>query len=125
MELLDDEGIQTTIQAVNISLNEEILGIILGVPSIGIRSIEGCKPFSDFVQRDTKYGDIKRVGLPTKFLKGEYQLMFEFINKVLVPKSEKRIVASVTDLYLMEQLDELEAINLPVIMLENMHGVMT
>ncbi|KAH0742962.1 hypothetical protein KY290_030955 [Solanum tuberosum] len=86
------------------------LRIILGVPSLGIRSIEGCKPFSDFVQRATKRGDIKHAGLPKKFLRGEYQLLFEFINKVLVPRSEKRTVASAADLFHMEQLDELEAI---------------
>ncbi|WMV49881.1 hypothetical protein MTR67_043266 [Solanum verrucosum] len=51
--------------------------------------------------------------------------MFEFINKVLVPRSEKKNVAFVADLFLMEQLDELEAINLPAIMLEHMHKVMT
>ncbi|KAH0746063.1 hypothetical protein KY285_007720 [Solanum tuberosum] len=69
----------------------------------------------------TKRGDIKRASLPKKFLMGEYQLLFELINKVLVPRSEKRIVASAADLFLMEHLDELEAINLPTIMLEHMH----
>ncbi|KAH0650082.1 hypothetical protein KY284_029994 [Solanum tuberosum] len=108
-----------------ISVNEESLGIILGVPSLWIRSIEGCKPSSDFVQRATKRGDIKHVGLPKQFLRGEYQLLFEFINKVLVPMSEKRTVASAADLFHMEQLDELEAINLPATMLEYMHRVMT
>ncbi|KAG5586704.1 hypothetical protein H5410_047138 [Solanum commersonii] len=68
----------------------------------GIQSIEGCKPSREFTKHATKYGDIKCAGLPKKFLKGEYQLMFEFINKVLVPRMEKRTVASVTDLFLME-----------------------
>ncbi|KAH0673029.1 hypothetical protein KY284_024116 [Solanum tuberosum] len=45
---------------------------------------------SEFTQRDTKRGDIKCAGLLKKFLMGEYQLMFEFINKILVPRSEKR-----------------------------------
>ncbi|KAK4737100.1 hypothetical protein R3W88_000797 [Solanum pinnatisectum] len=96
MDLLSDgEGVRKTVKRVKISLNEEILGIILGV----------C--------------------LPKKFLKGEYKLMFEFINKVLVPRIEMRIVASAADLFLMEKLDELEAINLPAIILEHMHRVMT
>ncbi|KAH0653129.1 hypothetical protein KY290_031417 [Solanum tuberosum] len=42
----------------------------------------------------------------------------KFINKVLVPRIEKRTVASAADLFLMEKLDELEEINLPAIMLE-------
>ncbi|KAH0686307.1 hypothetical protein KY289_017059 [Solanum tuberosum] len=100
MELLDDGGIQTTVREV-----ANLLVILYkGLPSVG---------------------DIKRAGLPKKFLKWEYQLLFEFINKALVPRSEKRIIASAADLFLMEQLDELEAINLPVIMLEHMHKVMT
>ncbi|KAH0743919.1 hypothetical protein KY290_031912 [Solanum tuberosum] len=125
MELLKGGGITTTVRDVEICLDKEILGIILWVPVKGIRTIEGCKPFSDFTKLSTKYGDVKNAGLPKKFLKGEYQLLFEFINKVLVSIIEKRTVASVADLFLMEKLDELEEINLPVIMLEHMHRVMT
>ncbi|KAG5599697.1 hypothetical protein H5410_031067, partial [Solanum commersonii] len=86
MELLNDGSIHATVRGVTISFNEEIMGIIFGVPARGIRSIEGCKPSSDFVQRATKRGDIKRVGLSKKFLRGEYQLLFELVNKVLVPR---------------------------------------
>ncbi|KAG5630701.1 hypothetical protein H5410_002418 [Solanum commersonii] len=64
-------------------------GIILGVPVEGIRMIEGCKPSSDFTKLATKHGDVKRAGLSKKFLKGKFQLLFEFINKVLVPRTEK------------------------------------
>ncbi|KAH0665067.1 hypothetical protein KY285_026273 [Solanum tuberosum] len=107
------------------SLSEESLGIILGVPSEGTRSVEGCKPSSEYVQRATKYGDMKCVGLLNKFLKEEYQIFFEFINKVLLPQSEKRTVASATDLFLIEKLDELETISLPGFMLEHMRRIMT
>ncbi|KAG5616006.1 hypothetical protein H5410_015830 [Solanum commersonii] len=41
MELLDDGGIRTTVKEVKIYLNEESLGIILGVLSEGIGSIKG------------------------------------------------------------------------------------
>ncbi|KAG5589877.1 hypothetical protein H5410_040391 [Solanum commersonii] len=68
LELLDDGSIQTTVREVKISLNEESLGIILGVPFIGIKSIEGCKPSVNFSQKATKHGDIKCVGLPKTFL---------------------------------------------------------
>ncbi|KAH0748135.1 hypothetical protein KY290_027367 [Solanum tuberosum] len=109
MELLKGGGITTIVRNVQIHLDEETLGIILGVPVAGVRTIEGCKP----------------TGLPKKFLKGEYQLMFEFINKVVVPRTEKRTVVSAVDLFLVEKHDELEQINLPAIMLEHMHRVMT
>ncbi|KAH0743062.1 hypothetical protein KY290_031055 [Solanum tuberosum] len=85
----------------------------------------GCKTSSEFSPQATKRGDIKHAGLPKKFLRGEYQLMFEFINKFLVPRTEERTVAFAADLFLMEKFDELEAINLPAIMLEHMHRVMT
>ncbi|KAH0746082.1 hypothetical protein KY285_007739 [Solanum tuberosum] len=125
IKLLEDGGIKTTVKNIKIFLDEESLGIILGVPVKGIRSIEDCKPSSEFPKKATKRGDIKRAGLQKKFLKREYHLLFEFINKVLVPQTEKRIVASAADLFLMEKLDELKEINLPAIMLEHMHRVMT
>ncbi|KAH0742983.1 hypothetical protein KY290_030976 [Solanum tuberosum] len=87
-------GVRTIVKEVEIFLDEETLGIILGVPMKGIRSIKGCKPSSEFTKQATKRGDIKCASLPKIFLKGEYQLMFEFINKVLVPRTEKRTVAS-------------------------------
>ncbi|KAH0696718.1 hypothetical protein KY290_014117 [Solanum tuberosum] len=107
MELLESGGIATTVRNVETCLDEEILGIILGVPVEGIQTIEGCKPSSDFTKLATKRGDVKNAGLLKRFLKGEYQLLFEFINKVLVPRTEKRTVASAVDLFLMEKLDEL------------------
>ncbi|KAH0686189.1 hypothetical protein KY289_016952 [Solanum tuberosum] len=125
MKLLEGGGIITIVRNVEIHLDEETLGIILGVPVVGVRTIEGCKPSGDFSKLATKRGDVKRAGLPKKFFKREYQLMFEFINKVMVPRTEKRTVASAADLFLMEKLDELEEINLPAIMLEHMHRVMT
>lgn len=51
--------------------------------------------------------------------------MFEFIRKVLVPRIEKRTVTFVANLILIEKLDELEEINLPATILENIHMVMT
>lgn len=70
-------------------------------------------------------GDVKRAGLPKKFLQGSYQFLFEFINKVLVLRTEKRIVTYVADLFLMEKLEVLNEINICDIMLEHMHKVMT
>ncbi|KAH0645402.1 hypothetical protein KY284_033286 [Solanum tuberosum] len=99
MKLLEGGGIATTVRNVETCLDEEILGIILGVPVEIIRTIEGYKPSSDFTKLATKRGDVKNAGLSKKFLKGEYQLLFEFINKVLVPRTEKRTVASAADLF--------------------------
>ncbi|KAH0675921.1 hypothetical protein KY285_023722 [Solanum tuberosum] len=54
MKLLEDGGITTTVRNVEIHLDEETLGIILGVPVVGVRTIEGCKPSGDFSKIATK-----------------------------------------------------------------------
>lgn len=38
-----------------------------------------------------------------KLLKGKYQCLFEFVNKVTLPQLENRIVASTADLFVMEK----------------------
>ena len=53
-------------------------------------------------------------------MKSEYQLVFEFINKVLLPRTEKRTVAT-ADLFVMEMLCSFEALNLLGLMLEHIH----
>ncbi|KAK4717493.1 hypothetical protein R3W88_015831 [Solanum pinnatisectum] len=72
MELMEGGGITTTVRNVEICLDEEILGIILGVPVERIQTIECCKLSSDFTKLATKHRDVKRAGLPKNFLKGEY-----------------------------------------------------
>lgn len=96
MELLSDEGVRTTIKEVKIFLDEETPGITMGVLVKGIRSIEAYKPSCEFTKHAIKRGDIKRAGLSEKFLKGEYQLSSEFMNKVLLPRTKKTFIAFVT-----------------------------
>ena len=54
-------------------------------------------------------------------MKSEYHLVIEFINKVLLPRTEKRTVATAADLFVMEMLCTFEALNLPGLMLEHIH----
>ncbi|KAH0633287.1 hypothetical protein KY284_036073 [Solanum tuberosum] len=56
-----------------------------------------------------------------KLIKGEYQLMFEFVNKVLRPRTEKTTAASATDLFIMESICKFEPIDLPALMMEYMY----
>ncbi|KAH0632915.1 hypothetical protein KY290_036311 [Solanum tuberosum] len=81
MELLQYGGIRTRVHDVDIDLSEEVLGIILDVPCKVIRSLEGCKSSKDFVQMAKKFRDLKCSGVLKKYLKGEYQLNFKFVNK--------------------------------------------
>lgn len=50
MEFLEDGGSKTTVKREEISLKEEILGIIFGVHVAGIRSIERCNPSETFIK---------------------------------------------------------------------------
>ena len=50
-------------------------------------------------------------------------MVFELINKVLLPRTEKRTVATAADLFVMEMLCTFEALNLPGLMLEHIHKI--
>ncbi|KAH0737965.1 hypothetical protein KY290_036670 [Solanum tuberosum] len=47
--------------------------------------------------------------------------MFEFVNKVLRPRTEKRTAASATDPFIMESICKFEPIDLPALMMEYMY----
>ena len=48
-------------------------------------------------------------------------MVFEFINKVLLPRTEKRTAATAADLFVMEMLCNFEPLNLPGLMLEHIY----
>ena len=63
----------------------------------------------------------KVAGIYNKIMKSEYQLVFEFINKVLLPRTEKRTLATAAHYFVMEMLCSFEALNLPGLMLEHIY----
>ena len=75
----------------------------------------------DFVTLCSKLPTTKYVGLFKKVMKSEYQLVFEFVNKILLSRSKKRTSPTSVDLYVMELLCKFEPLNLPGIMLEHMY----
>ncbi|KAG5620861.1 hypothetical protein H5410_006079, partial [Solanum commersonii] len=89
MELLESGGITTTVRDVEICLDEELLGIILGVPVERIRSIERCKPSSDFTILATKCGDVKHVGLPKSFAKGNINCFLSSSTRCWCPELKR------------------------------------
>ena len=76
---------------------------------------------SEFSSVISKAPTTKVVAIYKKIMKSEYQLVFEFINKVFLPRTEKRTVATAADLFVMEMLCSYEALNLPVLMLEHIY----
>lgn len=57
--------------------------------------------------------DLNIKNVNKKTLKGEYQLLFEFLNKFLLPKFEKRTIVTGLNLFLMEVLSKYQKVNLP------------
>lgn len=58
-----------------------------------------------------------------KNFKGEFQYVFEFVNKVALPRSEKRTIASILGLYVIECLSKFELISLAALMIQHIHKV--
>ena len=76
---------------------------------------------TEFASLISKIPTTKVAGIYKKIMKSEYQLVFEFINKVLLPRTEKRTSATAADLFVMEMLCIFEALNLPGLMLEHIY----
>lgn len=66
----------------------------------------------------SKVGGKSTTKVTKKFLQNEYQLVFEFIIKALLPRLENKIIASSVKLSLIEFLSRL-----PTLMKENMKKV--
>ena len=118
---MEDGSLLTRVNDIAIFLDEEVLSKILRVPTEGTRSVLGKTCSSEFASMISKTPTTKVVGIYKKIMKSEYQLVFKFINKVLLPRTEKRTVATAADLYVMEMLCSFDALNLPGLMLEHIH----
>lgn len=109
----------------NYVLNEDVLSEVLKVLWEGIRSVIGKTCSINIMEICGKMPNLNTFGIPKKFFKGGYQLLFEFVNKVLLPHSKKRTVETTTNLFFMENLSKFEPINLPVIILEHIKKILT
>ncbi|KAG5611917.1 hypothetical protein H5410_023198 [Solanum commersonii] len=118
VEFVEDGSLHTWVGNKNQYLDEELLEKILKVPIEGTRSVVGKSCSKQFVKKCSKLPDICCASMQNKIIKGEYQLLFEFVNK-------KRTVASSTDLFVIESLCKFEPLNLPTLMLEHMYKTIT
>ncbi|KAG5596203.1 hypothetical protein H5410_037435 [Solanum commersonii] len=118
---IEDGILNTRVGDRILHLNEERLGEILNVPKEENRSVVGKLCSKGFPKKCGKLTKLNCVGISKKLLKRDYQLLFEFFNKVLLPRSEKRTVASAPDLVVKEVLITFEHLNLPALMLEHMY----
>lgn len=92
------------VQGKKMKLYKETLENILYIPIIRVRSIKNQPPLEEFMKDASKVGGASTAGVRKKFLKSEFQLVYEFVNKVVLPRLEKQIIASVFYLFVMEYL---------------------
>nr|XP_016440141.1 PREDICTED: uncharacterized protein LOC107765956 [Nicotiana tabacum] len=120
---VEDDNICMKVNGVDFVTDEPVLGTILGVPTDGISSIEGtCSSnFRNTILKDDAVQQEEWVH--KKALLPVYQLLFEMVNKVLLPCAESRSIMSREDMFLMEALDAYSTINLSGIMIEHMKKV--
>lgn len=95
-------------------MDEETLSEILDVPTAGLKTVEGTSS-PDF----TKFIIKKQAVMLGKTLQLEYQLLFELMNKVLFPRTERRSITFIGDLVLLEARDSFSSISLLDIMIEH------
>ena len=101
--------------------DEFLLGKILKVPRDGTRSVIGKTCSVEFVTLVSKLPPTKCTGVFKTVMNSEYHLVFEFVNRTLLPRTEKRTLTTSAYLYMMELLYKFEPLNLPGIMLEHMY----
>ncbi|KAG5611590.1 hypothetical protein H5410_022871, partial [Solanum commersonii] len=77
----EDGSINTRVGDTNLHLIEDLLGQILEVPREGTRSVIRKTCTAEFVKECSKIPNTRRVGIQKKLMKGEYKLLFEFVNK--------------------------------------------
>ncbi|KAH0635615.1 hypothetical protein KY289_035530 [Solanum tuberosum] len=81
VKFAEDGSLNTWVRNESLHLDEELLRKILEVPREGIRSVVGKSCSKQFVKECSKLSDMHRAGFQKNLLKGEYQLLFEFVNK--------------------------------------------
>nr|XP_016484429.1 PREDICTED: uncharacterized protein LOC107804976 [Nicotiana tabacum] len=117
---VEDNHICVLVNGVDMVIDSVLLGSILGVPAEGLSNVQGTcsQNFRNAILKDRAVQQGERV--QKKALLPVYQLLFDMLNKVLLPRAERRSITSCADLFLMEALDNFTTINLPGIMIEHM-----
>nr|XP_016444299.1 PREDICTED: uncharacterized protein LOC107769592 [Nicotiana tabacum] len=120
---IEDENICINVNGVDFVIDEVVLGTISGVPTGGISSIEGTcsQNFRNAILKDNAVQQGERVHKKALLL--VYILIFEMVNKVLLPHAERHSTTSRADLFLREALDACTTINLTCLVIEHMKKV--
>lgn len=96
---------------------------ILQVKKAEIRIVVDKSLSKSFLEEARKLKNLNPSAVSKKLLKGQYQLYFKLVNKVLFLRTEKRTITIMADLYLMDKLSTMVPINFPALMMEHMTKV--
>ncbi|XP_070025934.1 uncharacterized protein [Nicotiana sylvestris] len=121
--IIGDKLVEESGDKVVEELDFAVLGSILVVPAEGLSTVQRTctSNFRNVILENTAVQQGERV--QKKALLILYQLLFEMVNKFLLPRAKRRSITSRADLVLMEALDSYTTINLPSIMIEHMQKV--
>lgn len=117
----DRSALIASVNGTEFTLDESTLGNILRVPNEGITTVVGKKASEGFlaeIRKPTRNLNMNSEHMLKKQMQPLYQLIFELVNKVILPRAERRSSASLTDLFMIEALVSFKPINLPRIMIE-------
>lgn len=112
----DGSYLISQINGVDMTLDEETLLEIFGVPTMGIRSIKSEKGSIEFL----KLYNVKDFNNRT--LRGEFMLFLELVKGALLPRTYKEINLTGTDQFLIE-IFKYKRINLLAIVMEHMNSI--
>lgn len=101
---LGEQGFIINLRKISFRVDKVSLSEILQVKKATIKSVVNKSLSKNFLEEAGKLKKLNPLVVSKKPLKGQYQLYFEFVNKVLLPRIEKRTIATMVDLYLMEKL---------------------
>lgn len=124
----EDGTVSSKVKGVDLVLDVKMLGVILNVPVEGFDTYVRCerpelweKEYAMYLT--SKYTQEREKVVSRKVWNGEiksvHKLLFEFVNKCLLPRSERRHEATYLDLEVMEVLDQNMPINLLLLMLKH------
>ncbi|XP_070004842.1 uncharacterized protein [Nicotiana sylvestris] len=122
---IETDHVCALVNGIDIVFDVGLLGDILKVPTAGESSVkDACQyNFWNVVVKD----NVNQKGdqIHKKALLFVYQLLFELVNKVLLPCDERRSMTLKSDMFLMEKLDSYTPVGLHAIMIEHMQKVAT
>lgn len=119
--MISKDGMYLSYQVneVNIAIDESVLSEILWASIEGIKTVKKKKESKFFLK---VYGMLDDMNIKNvkKALKSEYQLFFKLVNKVLLPRWERRTAVTGINLFLMEVLSIYKMVNLPAFLLNTL-----